>query len=128
MAGILQLPWLEVKIANSYIMTTSSEQKWEKIAASKRLALAEQIPLEYRIPQHLFPPDDQLDVTTFPKDSGWFDKKELEITESSATHILKKIASRSWTSEEVTKAFLKRAAAAQQLVRIWIEHLTGSRC
>ncbi|KAL1612637.1 hypothetical protein SLS60_000866 [Paraconiothyrium brasiliense] len=96
-------------------MTASSEQNWEKIAASKRAALAAQIPLEYRIPQQLLPPDDQLDVTTFPKESGWFDQKELEIAESSATHILNKIASRSWTSEEVTRAFLKHAAAAQQL-------------
>ncbi|KAJ4358088.1 uncharacterized protein N0V89_002667 [Didymosphaeria variabile] len=96
-------------------MTTSSELNWEKIAATKRAALAEQIPLEYRIPQQLLPSDDQLDVTTFPKESGWFDQKELEITESSATQILKKIASNSWTSEEVTRAFLKRAAAAQQL-------------
>lgn len=99
-------------------MTTSSEQEWEKIANRKRAALAEQIPLEYRIPQAIFPPDDQLDVTTFPKESGWFGEKELEITESSATHILKKIASKTWTSEEVTRAFCKRAAAAQQLVRL----------
>ncbi|KAK7186383.1 hypothetical protein DPSP01_009390 [Paraphaeosphaeria sporulosa] len=99
-------------------MTNFSGQtsgKWEEIASSKRLALAEQIPLEYRIPQQLFPPKDQLDVTTFPRESGWFDRKELEITESSATQILKKIASKSWSSEEVTRAFCKRAAAAQQL-------------
>jgi amidase len=96
--------------------TTSSEQTWEKIATLKRSVLAKQIPPEYRIPQQLFPPDDQLDVTIFPKESGWFDQKELEITDSSATQVLKKIASKSWTSEEVTRAFCKRAAAAQQLV------------
>ncbi|KAF1966664.1 amidase [Bimuria novae-zelandiae CBS 107.79] len=94
---------------------STSEPNWEKIAVGKKVALAEQIPLEYRIPPQLLPPDDQLDVTTFPKESGWFDEKELEITDSSATHILKKIASRSWSSEEVTRAFCKRAAAAQQL-------------
>lgn len=97
-------------------MANSTGRNWEQIAADKRSALAEQIPLEYRIPSHLFPPDDQLDVTTFPKESGWFDARELQITESSATNILKKIASRSWSSEEVTRAFCKRAAAAQQLV------------
>lgn len=96
-------------------MTTLSEQNWERIAEKKRTTLAEQIPLEYLIPQQLVPPDDQLDVTTFPKESGWFDKQELEITESSATQILKKIASKAWSSEEVTRAFCKRAAAAQQL-------------
>jgi amidase len=97
-------------------MATLTEGNWEQIAANKRSALAEQIPLEYRIPSHLFPPHDQLDVTTFPRESGWFDERELEITESSATNILNKIASRSWTSEQVTRAFCKRAAAAQQLV------------
>lgn len=95
-----------------------TQQKWEKIAAEKRAALAEQIPPEYRIPQHLLPPDDQLDVTTFPSESGWFSKEELDITNSSASHILQKIASRSWSSEEVTRAFCKRAAAAQQLVQL----------
>ena len=97
-------------------MANATEPTWEKIAAKKRAALAEQIPLEYRIPSHLFPAEEQLDVTTFPGESGWFTKKELEITESSATYILKKIASKSWSSEEVTRAFCKRAAAAQQLV------------
>lgn len=97
-------------------MADSTEHAWEKIAAKKRAALAEQIPLEYRIPSHLFPSDEQLDITTFPRESGWFTEKELEITESGATHILKKIASKSWSSEDVTRAFCKRAAAAQQLV------------
>ncbi|KAF2677776.1 amidase [Lentithecium fluviatile CBS 122367] len=91
------------------------QQKWEEIAARKRAALAEQITAEYRIPHLLVPPADQLDVTTFPRESGWFTDKELEITDSTATHILQRIASRSWSSEEVTRAFCKRAAAAQQL-------------
>ncbi|KAL5426941.1 hypothetical protein PMIN06_009817 [Paraphaeosphaeria minitans] len=99
-------------------MTNFSGQtsgNWEEIASNKRRELTEQIPLEYRIPQHLFPPKDQLDVTTFPRDSGWFEEKELDITGSSATQILKKIALQLWSSEEVTRAFCKRAAAAQQL-------------
>jgi amidase len=90
--------------------------KWETIAAAKRAELAGKIPLEYRIPEHLVPPASQLDVTPFPRESGWFSKNELEITESTATSILSKVATRRWTAEEVTKAFCKRAAAAQQLV------------
>lgn len=94
----------------------TSEQNWEKIAAARRAALAEQIPTDYRIPKDKLPPESQLDVTTWPKESGWFSAKELEITDSTATTILEKIASKSWSSEEVTRAFCKRAAAAQQLV------------
>jgi amidase len=90
--------------------------KWETIAAAKRAELVGKIPLEYRIPEHILPPASQLDVTPFPKESGWFSEKELDITESTATSILSNVAMRTWTAEEVTKAFCKRAAAAQQLV------------
>lgn len=93
-----------------------SQQNWEEAASAKRAALAELIPTEYRIPRDQLPPESQLDVTTWPKGSGWFSSTELEITDSSATDILKQVACKTWTSEEVTRAFCKRAAAAQQLV------------
>lgn len=93
-----------------------AQQKWEKIAAAKRQTLADSIPKEYRVPKDRQPPDSQLDVTSWPKESGWFSEKELEITGSSASKILQQIASKTWSSEEVTKAFCKRAAAAHQLV------------
>jgi amidase len=91
-------------------------EKWETIAAAKRAELAGKIPLEYSIPEHLVPPASQLDVTPFPRESGWFSERELEITESNSISILSKVAARTWTAEEVTKAFCKRAAVAQQLV------------
>ena len=94
----------------------TSAQNWESIAANKRAALSDKIPSQYRIPEHILPPPSQLDVTAFPKESGWFTTEELEITESTATAILSNIASRAWTSEEVTRAFCKRSAAAHQLV------------
>jgi amidase len=94
----------------------TSEHKWEKIAAAKRAALAESIPKEYRIPQQQLPSESQLDVTVWPKESGWFSPEELEITDSTASQILQKLASKAWSSEKVTRAFCKRAAAAQQLV------------
>ncbi|KAH7080113.1 amidase signature domain-containing protein [Paraphoma chrysanthemicola] len=93
----------------------TSDNHWEKIAAAKRAALAEAIPKEYRVPEQQIPPESQLDVTSWPKESGWFSPKELEITDSTAAQILEKIASKAWSSEEVTRAFCKRAAAAQQL-------------
>ncbi|KAF2476096.1 acetamidase-like protein [Lindgomyces ingoldianus] len=94
---------------------TMAAQKWLKLAVAKRAALSELIPPEYRIPKHLLPPNTQLDVTPFPTESGWFSQKELEITSSTSPVILEKIASRTWTAEEVTRAFCKRAAAAHQL-------------
>ncbi|KAF2268371.1 acetamidase [Lojkania enalia] len=89
--------------------------KWEQVAEAKRAAVFANITPEYIIPQHLVPPSSQLDVTVFPKESGWFSQKELDITGSTSTQILQKIASQTWTSEEVTRAFCKRAAAAHQL-------------
>ncbi|KAH3907241.1 hypothetical protein HBI56_183750 [Parastagonospora nodorum] len=94
----------------------TSVQNWEKVAEAKRAKLAESIPQEHRVPQQHLPPDSQLDVTTWPKESGWFSSEELEITGSTATELLQKIASKTWSSEKVTRAFCKRAAAAQQLL------------
>ncbi|KAF4759618.1 hypothetical protein N7455_012581 [Penicillium solitum] len=88
---------------------------WESIAATKRQALKDSIPAEWVIPAAIFPPEDQLDVTTFPRESGFFTERELEITSISALTILSHLSSGSWTSEEVTKAFCKAAAVAQQL-------------
>lgn len=90
-------------------------QPWESISAKKRQALAQAIPPEWLIPADILPPDDQADVTTFLHESGWFTDRELEILDTPSQKILAEIASQSWTSEEVTRAFCKAAAAAQQL-------------
>src|ERR1700753_595394 len=95
-------------------MTTKG---WEDIAAVKRAELLKSIPEKWIIPQSIKPPDDQLDVTSFPEKSVWFTSKELEITSKSASELLDKLKSGEWTSEEITSAFCKRAAAAHQLVR-----------
>ncbi|KAJ5503882.1 hypothetical protein N7463_006756 [Penicillium fimorum] len=88
---------------------------WESIAAAKCQALKDSIPAEWVIPAAIFPPEDQLDVTTFPRESGFFTERELKITSISALTILSHLSSGSWTSEEVTMAFCKTAAVAQQL-------------
>ncbi|KAL4808606.1 amidase signature domain-containing protein [Aspergillus unguis] len=88
---------------------------WESVAEKKRDALKASIPAEWVIPADILPSEDQLDVTTFPKESGFFTDRELEITSTTAPAILSHLSSGSWTSEEVTKAFCKTAAVAQQL-------------
>jgi amidase len=91
-------------------------QKWEEIAAGKRAALLSSIPSEWLIPANIKPPDSQRDVTGFPKESGWFTEQELEITSVSACELLEELRNGKWSSEHVTAAFCKRAAAAHQLV------------
>jgi amidase len=97
-------------------------EKWEEIAAGKRAALLSSISKEWLIPANIKPLDSQRDVTGFPKDSGWFTQKELEITSLAAVEILEKLGNREWTAEDVTAAFCKRAAAAHQLV--WMGYFT----
>ena len=89
---------------------------WEDIAKAKQAELLESIPGEWRIPDSIIPPDDQLDVTDWPEKSGWFTSAELEITNKTASEILEKLTTGHWSSLDVTKAFCKRAAAAHQLV------------
>ena len=92
-------------------------KSWEDIATVKRAELLKSIPEKWIIPKAIKPPDDQLDVTSFPAKSGWFTSKELEITSKAASELLDKLNCGEWTSEEVTSAFCKRAGAAHQLVR-----------
>jgi amidase len=101
--------------------------KWEEIAQKKRAALLHSIPNEWIIPNSIKPPDSQLDVTSFPQESGWFTLKELEITSMSATDLLKKTTTGQWSAEEVTMAFCKRASAAQQLVCLYGRCYTATR-
>jgi amidase len=94
-----------------------AQKSWEEIAAVKREELLASIPKEWIIPKDIKPSEDQLDVTSFPEKSGWFTDKELEITSKTAVELIEKLHNGTWTSEEVTLAFCKRAAAAHQLVR-----------
>ncbi|KAE8151059.1 amidase signature domain-containing protein [Aspergillus avenaceus] len=96
---------------------------WESIAKSKQAALISAIPPEWIIPAHLLPPEDQTDVTTFPRQSGWFTARELEVLATAAPRILAHLQTGSWTSEEVTRVFCKAAAAAHQLTNCLSEIL-----
>jgi amidase len=92
-------------------MTTSL---WEDTANRKREAILAAIPAEWRL-EKLPSVDEQTDVTEYVKQ--YFDKKELDITESSADVIARTVAEGKWTAEDVTRAFCHRAAVAHQLVR-----------
>ncbi|KAF5662235.1 general amidase [Fusarium heterosporum] len=88
---------------------------WKDISDNKIEALNSSIPDEWRVPDDLLPPKDQVDVTKWPETSGWFTQDELAITSLTAAELVEKLASGSLKSEHVTKAFCKRACAAQQL-------------
>ena len=102
-------------------MTSTS---WETKVAAKQQAAREKIPKEWLLPASVidalqFPlsehPTDTMDI---PRRSGVMSDKELEITEKyTVTELLARLAQGDLSALEVTLAFSKRAALAQQLVR-----------
>lgn len=90
---------------------------WEAIRDECQKRRSEAISQEYLLPEKI--------LSTLPKDcstvvekSGHFTEGERLIINASATSILKNIASKTWTATEVTQAFCKSAAVAQQLVSL----------
>lgn len=94
---------------------------WQTVAARKQAERLNRIPEEWIIPVSLLPDAKTDDVSTFPQTSGFFTKRELELTDATASEVVRKIAKREWTSVEVTSAVCKRAAVAQQLVNCLTE-------
>jgi amidase len=93
-----------------------SKEPWQTITSRKQSERDSKIPQEWKIPADLMPSADTNFVQDFPLKSGFFTPRELEITESTASTVVSKIASAEWTSVEVIKALCKRAAVAQQLI------------
>jgi amidase len=95
----------------------SAEPRWQELAESKRRAVSDLIPAEWRLPTPLPTPKDQKDVTGSYVQQYLTDR-EIEITESDAVKIVEQTAKGNWTATEVVTAFCHRAALAHQLVRL----------
>lgn len=107
-------------------MTNPSTNGWQTLAAEKRARCQSLIPKAWELPsalvQSLSHPlessKNNLIELDIPRRSGLLTEKELRITEAyDVRGLLKALASGDFTSLEVTVAFCKRAAIAQQLVR-----------
>lgn len=96
-------------------------ESWQTIAARKRASAQDKIPTDWRLPASYLDKvsEKSLDgVLSVPRDCGLLSLAELEITEQNdAVSLLQKLADRSLTAVQVSTAFSKRAAIAQQLVR-----------
>ncbi|KAF4815371.1 Acetamidase [Colletotrichum tropicale] len=104
--------------------------EWEVIASRHREKQQASIPQEWVLSDQKLrglqgagtPKEGQLNALDVARKSGLFTDSELEITESySAKELLAKIHDGKLTSEEVTVAFCKRAALAQQLINCLTE-------
>ncbi|KAH9987890.1 general amidase [Russula vinacea] len=92
---------------------------WQELVAEKKRRQAASIPKEWLITR---PADGVLDVTDVPTSCGLLSARELEITAVSEVGILlNKLATRDWSSVEVTTAFCKRAILAHQLTNCLTE-------
>lgn len=93
---------------------------WRALVAAKRKQLDSQIPLEWRLSDGFLasvPADGHLIEADLVRQSGILADKELDITENySAVDLLQRLSGGGFSSVDVTTAFCKRAAIAQQLV------------
>ncbi|KAK2602278.1 hypothetical protein N8I77_008826 [Diaporthe amygdali] len=115
-------------------MTSPNINGWQARAAEKRARCQSQIPKAWELPaalvQSLAHPlessKNNLVELNIPRRSGLLTEKELNITEAhDARSLLKALASGELTSLEVTVAFCKRAAIAQQLTSCLTEIFFG---
>jgi len=84
------------------------------IARSKQLQRQQRIPNEWLLKQEFLETSDFLAV---PGQCGILTHRELDITEQhDAVGIVEQIGAGNYSAKEVTLAFCKRAAVAQQLV------------
>lgn len=88
---------------------------WQAKAAAKAAEAKAKIPAEWLLPEGLVS-DDQLNVLDVPRTCGILTPEELSITEDhDATALRDKLAKGELTAFQVTVAFCKRSAIAQQL-------------
>ncbi|KAI9158302.1 amidase-6 [Paramyrothecium foliicola] len=90
---------------------------WQERAADKKKRIDATIPEAWRIKDV----PTAASVMDYPRQSGILSTEELDITESSATDLVHKIAAGELTSVAVTTAFCKRAALAHQLLNCNLE-------
>ncbi|KAF2491400.1 amidase [Lophium mytilinum] len=102
-----------------------STPDWRALAASKRESVAAKIPAEWRLPSSFtsqFTPTSRISVLDVPRKSGLLTDRELELTDNyDATALVELMVAGKATSYEVTTAFCKRAAIAQQVINCCTE-------
>jgi amidase len=96
-------------------------EDWQALIDQKLIHRASQIPQEWKVSSdltELVRPDTSTSAFDLLRRTALLSPRELEITETnSAQSLVELLAACQITSLEVTTAFCKRAAIAQQLVR-----------
>ncbi|GAA5885687.1 hypothetical protein JCM6882_007528 [Rhodosporidiobolus microsporus] len=101
---------------------TVTKDNWREKAAAKRAKRDALIPVEWRLPAAVLEDETLSNVMEVPQTCGILTERELEITElDDVGELAKRIATRQYTSVEVTTAFCKRASIAHQLTNCLTE-------
>ena len=101
--------------------------EWEIIRDNCRAQRRDAIPADLLLPENL--------VKSVPRDrskvvetSGHFNDAEIAIITATARKIVANIQDKTWSAVEVTRAFCKSAAVAQQLVSVSLCVVGISHC
>lgn len=86
------------------------------VANQVRSRIDSAIPASYYVDPDLIPKNLGESVLDLPARSGVLNARELEITEMNAHELLPRLADKSYSAVEVTRAFCKRATIAHQVV------------
>lgn len=93
-----------------------ASKPWQDIASEQQRLRDSQIPKEWILES--LPAESMANVMNVPYTCGLMTKKELALTEKDATDLLAMMARGELKSHDLTLAFCKRAAIAQQLVSL----------
>ena len=122
--------------SNSLRLSTMASASWESKVAAKQQSSRDKIPKEWLLPASvtdmlqtpLSEHPNRLMKMGIARKSGLLNEKELEITEKyTVEELLKQLREGSLSSLEVTIAFSKRAAMAQQLVLDTLLQMRGNQ-
>lgn len=91
---------------------------WEEVSKAAQAELLESLPSKWKIERSSF--ESLADVSQIPKTCGILTRRQIEITELTATELAKRIARRELKAVDALEAFAARAAIAHQLVS-WVD-------
>lgn len=92
-------------------------KNYQTLAADKKTQQWNKIPQAWRLPDETSHDANATNVMDIPRTCGLLNETECSITsDHDATALLGQLKAGVWTVEQVTVAFCKRAAIAQQLV------------
>lgn len=93
-------------------------QSWQDRAAAKRASILAEIPAEWRLAQADIDRAEKQRVLVGPFMEQLLDPETVSIVNKDSVPLVEAIKSRTYTSEQVTRAFCKTAAVAHQIVSV----------